>query len=116
MSNVPDAFDVCSLEQIQNDQTLFVSFRDSAHRMHEVALIWDGFRVYAIDDRCPHDQRTSLTFGYIEPGKVTCPLHRAEFDLATGECLDRYTDNTTAYMVDVQNGRIWIAAAAERPA
>ncbi len=44
----------------------------------------DG-ELYAIEDRCPH-RGASLGKGTRDGFVVTCPLHKWEFDLRTGEC------------------------------
>lgn len=43
--------------------------------------------VYVMPDECPH-QQASLYEGKIEGTKVLCPLHRAQFDLVTGDIDD----------------------------
>ena len=45
----------------------------------------DG-NLYAIEDRCPH-RGASLGKGTRDGFVVTCPLHKWEFDLRTGQCL-----------------------------
>lgn len=42
--------------------------------------------LYAIDDRCPH-RGASLGKGTRDGLVVTCPLHKWEFDLRTGQCV-----------------------------
>jgi len=44
--------------------------------------------LYAIDDRCPH-RGASLGKGTRDGFVVTCPLHKWEFDLRTGQCVGR---------------------------
>ena len=44
--------------------------------------------LYAIDDRCPH-RGASLGKGTLDGVVVTCPLHKWEFDLRTGQCVGR---------------------------
>ena len=44
----------------------------------------DG-ELYAIEDRCPH-RGASLGKGTWDGFVVTCPLHKWEFDLRTGQC------------------------------
>lgn len=43
-----------------------------------------GLRV-EIDAECPH-RKGKLVHGFLNPrtGRITCPLHRSTFDLATG--------------------------------
>ena len=43
--------------------------------------------LYAISNICSH-QYKMLHGGRIRHGKITCPVHGARFDLATGEALD----------------------------
>lgn len=42
--------------------------------------------VHAVDNRCTHAQ-SRLQGGKLREGVITCPLHGARFDLATGRCL-----------------------------
>jgi len=49
-----------------------------------VALFNVAGRIYAIGDACTH-RGGSLSEGSVEGTEVTCPLHGAVFDLATGE-------------------------------
>jgi chlorite dismutase len=57
----------------------------------QVALFNVGGTVYAINNRCPH-ARGPLCEGTVNSAdgrpNVTCPWHKADFDLATGEALD----------------------------
>lgn len=42
---------------------------------------------YAMQQRCPH-LGGNLSRGKLQGRTVTCPLHKATFDLATGEVID----------------------------
>jgi len=42
---------------------------------------------YAMQQRCPH-LGGNLSRGKLQGRAVTCPLHKATFDLATGEVID----------------------------
>lgn len=50
----------------------------------------DG-QLYAIEDVCPHAYAL-LSQGFVQDGKVECPLHAAVFDIKTGQCLDGPAD------------------------
>lgn len=50
----------------------------------------------ALDNECPH-RGGPLAEGTIEGGKVVCPWHQWEFDLATGNSIGVGGSNTTAY-------------------
>ena len=43
-------------------------------------------KLFAVDDRCPH-RGASLGMGTRDGFVVTCPLHKWEFDLRTGQCV-----------------------------
>lgn len=43
-----------------------------------------GATIYAADRKCPH-LGFNLCRGSLEGAAVVCPLHKAKFDLATGE-------------------------------
>jgi nitrite reductase/ring-hydroxylating ferredoxin subunit len=45
----------------------------------------DG-RIFAIDDRCPHEG-ASLAEGSVDGTTIVCPWHGAEFDLTCGKVL-----------------------------
>jgi nitrite reductase/ring-hydroxylating ferredoxin subunit len=53
---------------------------------HEVGVVlWQG-RFYAFSNRCPHAD-FQMHFGFVENDKLHCPIHYAEFDLATGKAV-----------------------------
>lgn len=43
-------------------------------------------RIYAIENRCSHAEQ-ELECGRVRLGWISCPMHGARFDLATGEAL-----------------------------
>ena len=49
----------------------------------KIALFHDGEKVYALDDTCTH-RGGPLSEGTCAQGRVVCPWHGANFDLATG--------------------------------
>lgn len=52
-----------------------------------VAIIRVGETLFAIEDMCPH-RGGPLSEGTIEGATVTCPWHKAAFDLRTGASTD----------------------------
>jgi NAD(P)H-dependent nitrite reductase small subunit len=80
----------------------------------QIALFNVDGQVYAINNRCPH-ARGPLCEGTVHANgngpAVTCPWHKADFDLATGEAIDgpvRTPVRTYAVRVDV-DGFIYVA-------
>ena len=48
-----------------------------------IVLVRSGGEVYALEDCCSHEE-FPLSDGEVEAGEITCTLHGARFDLATG--------------------------------
>lgn len=64
---------------------------------------------YATDDRCPHGN-ASLSEGWLEDGKIECPLHQSEFDLKTGKVLNPPCKvDVPIYPVEVRENTLFIA-------
>lgn len=106
-NNLEGFLDVCDFEELKQKEALAFTFRDPSRGICDVALVWDGDSVYAINDWCPHADGM-LHAGEIHPGRIVCPIHEAVFDLRTGVCLDRYTYDTQAYQTAVHNGRVYL--------
>ena len=71
-----------------------------------IAVFNIGGNFQAIDDACPH-AGASLAEGYLEDGKVGCPWHYAEFDLATGKHLNAPAScGVVAYEVRMEDGQV----------
>ncbi len=51
-----------------------------------VAVCRSEGRLYAFDNLCPHSG-ARLGLGRVAKGVVSCPLHGAKFELASGRCL-----------------------------
>jgi 3-phenylpropionate/trans-cinnamate dioxygenase ferredoxin subunit len=78
-----------------------------------VAVCRSGGRLYAFDNLCPHSG-APLGSGRMSDGVVSCPLHGARFDLASGECLTRRMGLAAVAVHDVRavDGRIEVALSA----
>ncbi|GAC1557209.1 MAG: AsnC family transcriptional regulator [Herpetosiphon sp.] len=74
---------------------------------------------FALENRCSH-ARGPLVDGEVHDGRVVCPWHAAEFDLATGEALCKPARGPVqAYAVQVENGTVMLRprqATVEPPA
>lgn len=109
-----DRFDLCGVEEVKEKTALAFDFLHPQMGRHQIGVFWDGEGIYALDNYCPHEW-AMLHHGWVEPGQVICPLHSAVFDLKTGECLDKYTYDTTAYEVELRGDRVWVHAPGETP-
>lgn len=52
----------------------------------EIAVVLWGGRFYAFSNRCPHAD-FQMHFGFVEADRLHCPIHYAEFELATGKAV-----------------------------
>jgi nitrite reductase/ring-hydroxylating ferredoxin subunit len=77
---------------------------------HTLAIVRDGERIFAVDNRCPH-MGFPLDRGSVCDGILTCHWHHARFDLATGGTFDQWADDVPAYPVEVREGELWINLA-----
>ena len=67
-----------------------------------IAIFNVAGKFHAIDDTCPH-AGASLAEGELEDGKICCPWHYAEFELATGNHVSApATCGVAAYKVTVE--------------
>ena len=69
---------VTRLEDVPEGALKQVSLDDTT-----IVLANCGGRIFALRDRCSHEE-FPLSSGEIMDGQVTCVLHGARFDLATG--------------------------------
>ena len=113
MTTTPDEFELISLDELKRHKGKAFDFRHPSFGLHGIAVFWDGEAVYAIEDSCPH-LFGSLADGMVRKGEVSCPLHGAQFDLATGKCTDLFTIDTTAYKAEVRDGMVWVMAPGEQ--
>lgn len=74
---------------------------------------------FAIENICPHAYAL-LSQGFVEDGKVECPLHEAMFDLRSGRCLrEPGGRDLRTYPVRIEGGDVWVdldAVSAEQAA
>ena len=70
--------------------------------------------LFATQSRCPHKQGL-LADGIVGDGKVICPLHSYQFDLATGTPLGNACESLRTYRAEVTADRrvlLWLAPAS----
>ena len=75
-----------------------------------IALYRVDGRIHAIDDTCTHEFAL-LSQGFVEDGVVECPLHAAQFDIATGRCLSGpATQDLPTYEVRIEGDEVYVRA------
>ena len=75
---------------------------------HRIALFRDGGVVFALGDRCSHDE-ASLAEGEVFDGTVECPRHGSAFDQRSGEalCLPA-THGVPVYRAEVEGDDVYL--------
>jgi nitrite reductase/ring-hydroxylating ferredoxin subunit len=93
----------CSLDELKVKGRLVIHGR---HR--PILLVYDGGRVFALDNRCPH-MGFPLERGSVEDGILTCHWHHARFELASGCTFDLWADDVPTCPVEIRaSGEIWV--------
>ena len=81
-----------------------VAYRDSDGRSLFVYRDAAGFKVY--DSRCPH-QVTNIPHLALDRFRLTCPKHRWQFDIRSGECIAKGDLPLKRFEDKVENGRLY---------
>ena len=68
-------------------------------------------QVFAIEDQCPH-KGGPLSQGIVHGKAVTCPLHNWVISLETGAALGADSGIVRTIALQIENGRLFIAADA----
>ncbi len=90
-------------EDLKEDEILGVTVAGQ-----EIALYRLGDAVHATGNICSHGF-AMLSDGYIEDGCVECPLHRAQFDIVTGEVRSPpATEAIPVYALKIEGGEILV--------
>ena len=95
--------DICPVQDLPPGEKRLVELEDL-----EIGVFNCNGRLYAIEDRCSHDDG-ELLYGEFDPDEcaVECPRHGSRFDLRTGKPLNlpAYVPVDT-YPVTVEDGVI----------
>jgi 3-phenylpropionate/trans-cinnamate dioxygenase ferredoxin subunit len=78
-----------------------------------VCLVNLGGVIYALHDRCPHQEFPISAGAVMDDGTIECPLHGARFDVRTGRvCLGPAVDDIERYAVRVEHDTILVGSKA----
>jgi nitrite reductase/ring-hydroxylating ferredoxin subunit len=74
-----------------------------------IALYRHEGGIYAIGDICTHES-VRLSDGWLEDGRIECPLHQSCFDIRTGKAMEGgpATEDVPAYAVKVEDGGVFV--------
>jgi nitrite reductase/ring-hydroxylating ferredoxin subunit len=75
---------------------------------YTIALFYYNFKVYAVDNRCPH-MGFPLSRGTVKDSILTCHWHHARFDLTSGGTFDQWAGDVRSFPLEIRNGNeVWI--------
>jgi nitrite reductase/ring-hydroxylating ferredoxin subunit len=63
--------------------------------------------IFAVENRCPHQQFSALHEGALEGCTLTCPMHGWSFDLKTGRSTNG-NGMLKTLAVKVEEGIVWV--------
>ncbi len=76
-------------------------------RGREIAIFNVGGTFYAVKNSCPH-RGVALVQGSLQDAIITCPGHSWQFDLRTGDALDRPSTGIRCYRVEIRGHSVWV--------
>ena len=99
----PEWHDVASRDQLDPDFPVGVEVQGQ-----QVGIFLLNDQVHALEDVCPH-AFALLSQGFQEDGRIECPLHAAQFEIATGKCLSEIGQrDLRCFPVRVEEGRVQV--------
>jgi nitrite reductase/ring-hydroxylating ferredoxin subunit len=75
-----------------------------------LCIIKQKEKVFAVDDRCPH-QGASLSEGYCEKNHIVCPWHHYAFNLHNGRQADDWGDYVDTFPVEIRPDGVFVGIA-----
>jgi naphthalene 1,2-dioxygenase ferredoxin component len=79
----------------------------------EIAMFRMGDEVFATDIMCTHGQGR-LCDGFVEDGKIECPIHQGQFDIRTGRALcEPLTQDLRTYPTKVEQLQVFVEIQPE---
>jgi 3-phenylpropionate/trans-cinnamate dioxygenase ferredoxin subunit len=105
---------VCRLTDLRDGDVILVD-RVTADSPDDIALFYDGGRLYAVNDTCTHGA-ASLSEGWVDGGEIECPLHGGRFDLRNGAAVGLpAARDTTVHDVEIHDGTVVVLPSEDPP-
>ena len=109
MTKIPEGFrKVCNLSELKEKTGKRIFIDDI-----EIALFKVNDKVYALSNICPHQQTHLIHEGFIEDGKIACPVHGWMFDLETGN-LAQNRRGLQSYEVIIIDNNVCVKAVEKK--
>lgn len=95
-----------TIDKLKNGPAIFKQGR------FQIAIFQSSDRLYAIDNRCPHEGYPLVEGTIDEQCVLTCNWHNWKFQLDNGQCL-LGGDHVRAYETNVETGDVYINLASQ---
>ena len=99
---MPKFVRVAALQEIPEGQAKVVLVQD-----REIAIFHSGGAIHAVKNSCPH-RGIGLDRGSVVNETLTCPGHGWQFDMKTGDCLDRPDVGVRCYRTEIRGNSVWV--------
>jgi nitrite reductase/ring-hydroxylating ferredoxin subunit len=102
MENIDEYVPVLDEKELQEGKMKRLSIEGTP-----VLLIKQQGKIFAIDNRCPH-QGCGFSGGTLDGLVIVCPCHDWRFNLETGEYEEEPSMKLTKFDWKVELGKIWV--------
>jgi 3-phenylpropionate/trans-cinnamate dioxygenase ferredoxin subunit len=102
MGEMEDFFPVLEVKELADGSMKLVSVESIP-----VLLIKQAGKIFAIDNRCPH-QGCGFSGGTLDGLVIVCPCHEWRFNLVTGEYEEEPAMKLTKFEWKIKDGKIWV--------
>jgi nitrite reductase/ring-hydroxylating ferredoxin subunit/alkylhydroperoxidase/carboxymuconolactone decarboxylase family protein YurZ len=92
--------DVIAIAELKDKEATYVKAHD-----RELFIYADNDNIKVFDSRCPH-QATNIPELALKDCELTCPKHGWEFDVRSGECIDKGNRSLHKFENKVIDGRL----------
>ena len=73
----------------------------------DIAVFKVDGKIYALSNICLHQKAQVIYDGFVEDGKVTCPVHGWQFELATGK-IPNGVSGLAPYEVKIKKDDVYV--------
>lgn len=99
---------VCDVSELEDNTPMLAHLGDEL-----VCLVKLTDGIFAIHDTCTHGA-ASLSEGYVENGRIECPLHEGGFDVRCGKAVKAPCVKAVAtFPVKIEGGKVMLAPQRE---
>ena len=97
--------DACAVDALEPEQPLGLEVAGTPIGLYRLG----DDEIHALSDVCTHEFAL-LSAGFVDGGRIECPLHQACFEIRTGKCHGPMAEaDLKTYPVRIVDGRVEVA-------